>query len=268
MRFGRCGVCEVAYCDPLRDDEIAALGHESVSRTAPVYIEQMRRHHEARRLEGRVLAGNRTDIYAKHLGRPVGSLLEVGCGTGPLADGFENAGVRWSGIDIDGGNVAFARAQGVPVERCDFLDYDGPRVDVVCASQVLEHVLQPRRFLERARELLTPGGLLHLDVPNHNGLTARVRKLPLPIREYGFLQPPHHLVAYPPRSLRLALESTGFDVLLLEARSNGDADLGQLRTGVPGVRRIALQAAGAVGLGSLLVAISRVGGDGSASQRP
>ena len=40
--------------------------------------------------------------------------------------------------------------------------------DVLCLMQTLEHIRNPRIFLERARLLLKTGGMIYIDVPNFN----------------------------------------------------------------------------------------------------
>ena len=51
---------------------------------------------------------------------------------------------------------------------------EGP-FDVVLAGDVLEHVRDPGRVLEQARELLAPGGRLIVSVPNFGHWYVRLR---------------------------------------------------------------------------------------------
>ena len=117
-----------------------------------------------------------------------GRVMEVGCGEGSfVADGLK-AGFNISGIEINDAAVAAAKARGLPVQKTDLADAaaaSAGQLDAVCAFQVLEHVVDPRGFLEHCVRLLKPGGLLVLCVPNAE---SYVKDLPNLLD-----MPPHHM---------------------------------------------------------------------------
>lgn len=104
------------------------------------------------------------------------TILDVGCGTGimitlPLA----SIGYRITGIDIDRDSIDTAREVN-PYANADFRHTDPAallaaegRFDVVIASEVLEHLVDPLPFLRTLRGLLHPGGILILTTPNGYG---------------------------------------------------------------------------------------------------
>jgi SAM-dependent methyltransferase len=153
------------------------------------------------------IARNRAREYIRRLGGG-GILLEVGAGVGVLSRGLAESGFKYLGIDVDTRVVAEANRRGNNVELADFLDFDPTqRFDAVVASQVFEHFLQPVDFTEKANQLLKPGGLLHIDIPNHYclaGMASRYYVFPRS-RRRGAIEPPHHLMGYSEGSLRLAL---------------------------------------------------------------
>jgi len=264
LTLGECGRCALAYVDPLEaaDDETVAEAGSSVTDSG--YNDGMRWHFESRVDEARALAPNRLARYTALLGHAPRDLLEVGCGTGAFGPAWGELGIPWQGVELNPESAAFARERGLRVEQGDFLQYEGPPAEVVVASQVLEHVLTPRDFLRKLASVLRPGGLLHLDVPNHDGLASRLRTVPgVGNGSFGFLQPPYHLVAYGRSTLRTLLEEEGWRIELMRAVGNNDHTFGQLTTGAMSARqRLALLAAGRVGLGSLLVVVaSRRGPD-------
>src|SRR3712207_8516772 len=53
------------------------------------------------------------------------------------------------------------------------------------------HVLRADRFLANAFAALRPGGLLHVDVPNDAGLTAKLRRANPLSAGYGEVVPPN-----------------------------------------------------------------------------
>lgn len=118
-------------------------------------------------------------------------ILEVGVGAGHFLEQARAVGFDVTGIELNPDGAASARAKGFTVFEQDLaalktenLDY----WDAICSFQVLEHLPNPRQFLEQCLELLKPGGLLILSVPN-----AAVTRHLDPIRNDLLDQPPHHM---------------------------------------------------------------------------
>jgi len=108
-----------------------------------------------------------------------GAVLDVGCSSGAFlhqlnqrfAGGYELVGTDASGPALD-----YAESRGVVVVRGNFLeqDFDGRKFDAVTLWAVLEHLAEPKAFLERAWFLLKSGGLGFVLVPNMRSLAARL----------------------------------------------------------------------------------------------
>lgn len=95
-------------------------------------------------------------------------VLEVGCARGATGALLRReCGVRVTGVELN--PVVAAEAAKVldevicdDFERCDLAG----GFDVVLALELFEHLVNPLAFLERARSLLRPGGIVVLSVPN------------------------------------------------------------------------------------------------------
>jgi 2-polyprenyl-3-methyl-5-hydroxy-6-metoxy-1,4-benzoquinol methylase len=78
--------------------------------------------------------------------------------------------IRFTGIDVRGLDraAAVARQEGWDVELRELSGYDmsslGRTFDVVVATQVLEHVRRPARFLEQLGAVLKPGAPAYLTI--------------------------------------------------------------------------------------------------------
>ena len=96
------------------------------------------------------------------------SILELGCGQGLLLHGFRDCDAI--GVEIDEGEAAAARAYGLDVRVGHAGRYDaGRKFDVVIASEVIEHMLDPQSLLSNAARHLHSRGLLLLTTPNGYG---------------------------------------------------------------------------------------------------
>ena len=258
LTFGNCQRCGLAYVQPLvEDDDPTVAGSKSI-RTWDEYTRNMLAMHQLRAECARPLAQSRKEFYERTLGRRLHSLLDVGCGDGAFCEAFRELDVDWAGLDINPEVTAFTQEIGLPIALGDFTQLPVTRqYDVIFSSQVLEHCLNPHEYLAKARETLAPGGLLHIDVPNHDGLVPTLRKLNPWGPHYGFLQPPYHMLAYTRSVLRRLFESNGYEVLICNAFDNCHPVFGQVQMGMAKPVRLAFRMTGWVGRGSLLVAVAR-----------
>jgi SAM-dependent methyltransferase len=167
------------------------------------------------------LAEGRYRHYSAALGRAEFRLLEIGCGSCGMAATYNRLGVEYWGIDIDPRVVSLARESGVlNVSRTDCFDVsETTKYDVICFSQVLEHIKNPEGFLSKVSSLLTPGGIVHCDVPNHHSLPSWLYRIPISASRWGAIAYPHHLFAYTRKSLS-ALFSRWFSVEVFDATVN------------------------------------------------
>jgi len=128
-------------------------------------------------------------------------ILEVGCGRGDFLRKLSGRpGMQVMGTELNLQAAAEARSAGFLVqgEGMDRLVSERRGYfDAVCAFQVLEHIAQPRPFIETCLALLKPGGLLVFCVPDCGGYLQHGRNI--------LNLPPHHQLWWTKQSL-LALQ--------------------------------------------------------------
>jgi SAM-dependent methyltransferase len=145
-----------------------------------------------------------------------GLVLDVGSGCGVFSYHLHKKG--FSPVLLDYNQLAERSAAQIPGARfvwAGFEDFASEQpFSAILMSQSLEHALNPLTWLRRAADMLQPGGLLAIALPNFRG----VYRL-LGARD-PFICPPFHLNFFTPVSMRLALRSAGFDVVRLDSHSN------------------------------------------------
>lgn len=95
--------------------------------------------------------------------------------------------------------------------------------DVIALNHVLEHVMDPNAFLGKLHQLLAPGGLLYVVVPNEGNLPSSWKSLisrgGLKKRAFKHLSPGHHLFFYTRATLPRLLAKNGFTPLVTATRT-------------------------------------------------
>jgi SAM-dependent methyltransferase len=133
-----------------------------------------------------------------------GDILDVGAGAQPYRP-LLPADARYRAIDVKLAGEAF----GYEMPDTEYFEgdrwpVDDASVDVVLATETLEHVPEPSSFLAEARRVLRPGGKLILTVP----FAARWHYIP------------HDYWRYTPASLNNLLTDARFDEIRVTARGD------------------------------------------------
>jgi len=115
-------------------------------------------------------------------------VLEVGCGEGWFLKSLEPYGVAGVGLEFNREAIA-QKVTKSPIYKEDINEFAGSHsceFDAVCLFQVLEHVIDPRTFIQSCAACLRPGGYLLASTPNHG-------RASLQAFEQAMDLPPHHM---------------------------------------------------------------------------
>jgi len=126
-----------------------------------------------------------------------GSVLEVGCGHGHFLDQCAQKGLRSVGLELsppETGESSSEKVQIVDELVGDHAKTHPETYDAVCSFQVLEHVPEPRPFLEDCCRVLKHGGRLILCTPNAASFLRHARSL--------LDMPPHHITGWREETFR------------------------------------------------------------------
>jgi SAM-dependent methyltransferase len=156
------------------------------------------------------------DFIAKH--KQSGSILDIGCNSGGFLSTMNRKDWKLYGIEIERSMAEKARqSTGAEVFAGDLMQAPFPAdsFDVITCFDVLEHVYQPREFLEKVHGWLKPGGIFYTVLPNIDSWESRV----FGGHWYG-LELPRHLFHFSPTSLRYIMNKLGFEYVYLSTRSS------------------------------------------------
>jgi 2-polyprenyl-3-methyl-5-hydroxy-6-metoxy-1,4-benzoquinol methylase len=143
-------------------------------------------------------------------------ILDVGCGDGHLLDVIKGSGAVPVGLDASEHAVEIAQQRGHMVhygyaER-DHLIEDGP-FDAFVSTDVIEHVPDLKDFLQGIHRNIKANGVGLIETPDFEKVLATQRF-------YDFIF--DHLSYFTRRTLRLALELSGFEVVKLEENRDNE----------------------------------------------
>lgn len=105
-----------------------------------------------------------------------GQILDIGCSQGIISLLLGEQGKKVKGIDIQPEAIEFAEGllrneyahvgECVEFECTDFMLYESDiKYDCIIITEVLEHLEEPDKFLEKAVSFLKPGGKMVISVP-------------------------------------------------------------------------------------------------------
>ena len=107
---------------------------------------------------------------------------------------FKDNGWEVLGIEPGKAAVAFSRELGVEVVRESVYNLDKLEInkfDVIHSNQTFEHLLQPKAALSKMKEILNPGGIIHLTVANEFNPIQKIATQQLGLENWWFVPPEH-----------------------------------------------------------------------------
>jgi 2-polyprenyl-3-methyl-5-hydroxy-6-metoxy-1,4-benzoquinol methylase len=185
-----------------------------------------------------------------------GNFLDFGCGMGSLVHEAQNAGWNAYGYELHVNQAEAANAYW-NTDRILSYDFDKFRheysnyFDVINASQVFEHLIDPLGKAKELRDLLKDGGVFALDVPNVN----KIRNIFC--KKSDTIQPGYHLYYFSANTIAKMLVMAGFRVVEAKTTFVGVGLLGKYIPNLDMASRIAykLYQLPTAGFGLYVVAI-------------
>jgi SAM-dependent methyltransferase len=202
-QLARCGRCTTVFASEAPDaSALAHAYHEADYSTA-----------EEASFAAAVYRKSLEPYLAGLPGR--GTALQIGTGTGVFLGHLRQLGFREL-VGIEPSEAAIAAA-AEDVKSCIrpgvFVGDEFPAgsVSLICCFQTLEHVPEPREFVEAAFRMSQPGGMIALITHDYSALINRILGARSPIIDI------EHVQLFCPESLRYIVSAAGY--ALLDVRS-------------------------------------------------
>jgi 2-polyprenyl-3-methyl-5-hydroxy-6-metoxy-1,4-benzoquinol methylase len=196
----RCPECGMIYVAPvLREERLHShyLGEDSYTR---VLMNEIQMEMDRRKFNYGL---DLIESFVPGKGR----LLDVGCGPGVFLEVARERGWRVEGLEFNAWCVGRVRELGIPVvdSPLEQADLSAGAYQCVTLWTVLEHIVDPRQFLQSIRRLVAPEGVVLVLVPNVDSLAVRI------LHEKAVTFAGHsHVNHFSPATLTRLLESSGF----------------------------------------------------------
>lgn len=152
-------------------------------------------------------------FFARHrLGRfkidiGKGKILDVGCGDATFLLTLKGMGWQAYGTEISPLVAEKAREKGLDVICSDLLstDYKNNFFDLVRMWSILEHIHDPSAYLKKVYDILKPGGIVLIQLPNFRSFASFIFG-----KRWSGLDVPRHLYHFNKRTLKEIAEKQGF----------------------------------------------------------
>jgi SAM-dependent methyltransferase len=209
LRIVRCNICQLIYVSPrLKNPEQVYYGREES------YLKESRLIFEGK-------AGSHRDPnYQEHLRviarfKPRGRFLDVGSNMGLFLRNAIGKGWELFGVEPSPTLSKIARDRFKLNVKTAFLEeakFPSEYFDIVCLTDVFEHIKEPKQLLLEIHRILLRGGIVYINVPNgrFNLFKLILARCFRRTRDYNLFDSYEHVVHYTHETLVRMVETYGF----------------------------------------------------------
>lgn len=205
----RCTACGHRQTDPMPADAVLESAYADAA-SQDYLVEEDGQRETARRALQRIEQHLSPVPIPNNGGPRHRTLLDLGCWVGFLLSEAEERGWTTIGVEPSAFASAYARDRlGLDVRTGDLFATELPltHFDAIVMGDVIEHLPRPGEALDRMAQLLRPGGIAWLALPDAGSVVARA------LRARWWSVIPTHVQFFTRGSLRTLLERHGWTVL-------------------------------------------------------
>jgi SAM-dependent methyltransferase len=153
------------------------------------------------------------------LGKNPKSIMDVGCRTGDFLMHFDEQ-VQREGVELAEDYASIAKERGLKI-YIDFLENITfeKKYDIVSCLAILEHLIEPQKFLNTINDLVKSQGILVIMIPSFECLKEKL--LNVRNKRWHMYRPPEHLNFFSKHYLDEFMTKNSFDLVKREFTSGG-----------------------------------------------
>lgn len=200
-----CGACTLRFTQDIPAEQVIGKYYQSenyISHTNTNKGLVNRLYHMVRNYT----LGSKKKLITSFTQRTTGSLLDVGAGMGAFAGFMREKGWQVTGLEPDAETRKRAQEQNriVLQDTSDLFQLPAGNYDAITMWHVLEHVHRLHAYLDQLKQLLKPGGVLMIAVPNYTSHDASFYQ-----EHWAAYDVPRHLYHFSPAAMRVLLQQHG-----------------------------------------------------------
>lgn len=196
-RIVKCNECSLVYVNPQVEPGLILAGYSGG--TDEKFVSQA---------HGREITFKKSLKMIEKFAKK-GKVLDIGTAGGSFLHVAKEAGWEVYGIEPNKWLCSWGKKNyGIDIKSGTLFDnkYKSDFFDVITLWDVLEHVTDPRAYLDEINRILKPGGLLVVNYPDIGSLVAKTMK------KKWFFMLAVHLFYFTPDTIKKILNKTGFEV--------------------------------------------------------
>lgn len=207
FRYVKCSSCGMVYVNPVLKKESAHLFYENEDSYTQVLLNDLQLSLDRKKFQYGL------DLLEEYLPRK-GKMLDVGCGPGVFLEEAKKRDWLVQGVEFNKRCVQRLKEMKIetaslPLEEANF---SADTFQCVSLWTVLEHIVEPRPFLRIIHNILAPGGLILIFVPNIDSLALRILQ-----EKSACFAGESHVNFFSAATLSRLLKETGFEVVECES---------------------------------------------------
>ena len=161
---------------------------------------------------------DKLDILNKFVPANKRKILDIGCGSGEFLEFMKNSDWKTFGIEPSKEVFEKAKEKGITVYNLTLEEFFAQKkkeggFNAIVLANVLEHVLKPKETIMISKELLYPGGVICIQVPNDFNQLQLLASSKVNKKKW-WIATPDHINYFNFQSLENLLKFYDFEILL------------------------------------------------------
>lgn len=154
--------------------------------------------------------------------RKNGRMLDIGFGSGVMMDAAKVQGWQTFGLEVSAPAVEQARTKGFEVFHGTLEDatYPTGHFDLITASEILEHLADPKTTLKEIARILRPGGMFWGTTPAATGLSFRLMGV-----DWSMIAPPEHAQLFSAKAVWTLFRGAGFSNVMIKTHGAAPGEI-------------------------------------------